>query len=186
MSDEKNKGGQPTKYRPEFVDQAYRLCLLRAIDKEIAEFFGVVEATLYNWKNEHPDFADAIRRGKEQADMEVSSRLFARAVGQKVKKQQAIKIREDFFDDTGKKIKSAERIEIVDLEEELPADVKAQIYWLNNRRNKNAEPWKDRQDHELTGKNGAALPGTTINLTSEVLKLLPTDALEKLAQDEPE
>lgn len=34
-----SKGGRPTKYKEEYTDQAYKLCLLGATDKEMADFF---------------------------------------------------------------------------------------------------------------------------------------------------
>jgi hypothetical protein len=42
--------GRPTKYQPEFAEQAYKLCLLGATDPEMADFFEVCVATVQNWK----------------------------------------------------------------------------------------------------------------------------------------
>lgn len=37
----KSKGGRPTRYKAEYAQQAYKLCLLGATDKELADFFHV-------------------------------------------------------------------------------------------------------------------------------------------------
>ena len=38
---EKKKRGRKSEYRIEYADQALKLCLLGATDKELAEFFSV-------------------------------------------------------------------------------------------------------------------------------------------------
>ena len=38
--------GRPTKYKEEYAEQAYKLCLLGAKDKEMADFFQVSLSTL--------------------------------------------------------------------------------------------------------------------------------------------
>lgn len=57
--------GAPTKYDEVFNEQVYKLCLLGAIDKEIAEFFNVCEATINNWKIEYPEFLESIKKGNK-------------------------------------------------------------------------------------------------------------------------
>ena len=49
MAKTKNKGGRPPgtgKYKEEFDKQAYKLCLLGADDKRLADFFGVTETEI--------------------------------------------------------------------------------------------------------------------------------------------
>ena len=48
-------------------------------DDQIAHNIGIRRSTLYEWKNKHTDFADAIKRSKEVADYEVESALFKKA-----------------------------------------------------------------------------------------------------------
>lgn len=76
--------GRPTDYRPEYCEQAEKLCLLGHTDRELAEFFEVVEATIYNWKNEHPEFLEAIKRGKQVADANVAQAMYKNACGHTV------------------------------------------------------------------------------------------------------
>lgn len=74
-------GGAPTKYRPEMPEQAEKLCRLGATDAEMADFFGVVESTLNEWKLLHPEFSESIKRGKIESDANVAHSLYSRAMG---------------------------------------------------------------------------------------------------------
>src|ERR1051325_6796657 len=78
---EGNEGGRPTDYRREFAKKAKKLCLLGATDNELADFFEVTEQTINNWKETHKEFFDALKKGKAQADANVASRLYQRAIG---------------------------------------------------------------------------------------------------------
>lgn len=49
------------------------------IDEQIAHNIGISKATLYDWKNKHPDFLEAIKSSKEVADFEVESALYSKA-----------------------------------------------------------------------------------------------------------
>jgi transposase-like protein len=46
--------GRPSKFRPEFVDQAAKLAQLGATDREIGDFFKVDERTINRWKHRAP------------------------------------------------------------------------------------------------------------------------------------
>ena len=129
MSDVKQ--GRPSKYKEEYVDQAYNYCLLGAIDDQLASFFSVDVSTINNWKNDYPEFLDAIKKGKEQADLEVTQSLKKRASGMKLKKQ--------VVKEGG----------IVEIEDEIPPDTAAMIFWLKNRQPK---IWRDNQKVEHSGK----------------------------------
>ena len=133
-------GGRPTKYKEEYNEQAYKLCLLGSTDVQLAEFFDVCEATINNWKIEFPIFLESLKRGKIAADAEIASSLYNRAKGLTVIKQQAIKLKESEFNSEGKKISESESIEIVDLEDEVPPDTTAAIFWLKNR---NPNRWRE-------------------------------------------
>lgn len=142
MTDEAapNLGGRPTAYRPEFVEQARKLALLGAIDREIADFFKVTDRTLYTWKHVHPDFAEALKIGKEAADDRVEQALYRRALGYS---HDAVKI----MTVDGSVVQEP-------YVEHFPPDTAACRYWLNNRR---SAIWRDKQDVELTGKDGGPI-----------------------------
>jgi hypothetical protein len=82
MSVTKDKG-RPSKYRPEFAQQAKKLCMLNigATDKHLAEFFGVSESTINLWKKQQPEFSESVKGGKMVADAEIAATLYQRAAG---------------------------------------------------------------------------------------------------------
>lgn len=131
--------GRPTAYREEMVDQAYRLALLMLTDEEIASYLQVDIATLYRWKVEHPDFREAITRGKELADTEVVSALRERALGYEWTEEQAVKV---------KRSQHEEEVEVVEVRRRVPPDTPAGIFWLTNRQR---GKWRQKQDVEHSG-----------------------------------
>lgn len=134
--------GRPTKYSKELSEQAYKLYLLKATDEEVADFFGVCVATLFNWREEHPEFLEATSRGKVQADAEVAEKLRHRALGYS---HEAVKI----FMPAG-----AEAPVYAPYTEHYPPDTAAASLWLRNRQ---PGKWRDKQDHEHSGKDGGPI-----------------------------
>ena len=132
--------GRPSKYDPKYVEQAEKLCLLGATEAEVADFFKVDVVTIYRWKVAHPEFCNALKVGKEAADNRVEQSLYHRALGYSHK---AVKI----FNDQGAPLE-------VEYTEHYPPDTTACIFWLKNRRR---DSWRDRHDHELTGKDGGPI-----------------------------
>lgn len=140
--------GRPTKYKPEYDEQAYKLCLLGHTDEELASFFEVDVSTIHRWKLEHEGFCDSIKKGKEIADMDVAMKLLERAQGATVLRQQAIKMKDTQYNSEGKKVSEEERIEVVDLVHQEAPDTTALIFWLKNRK---STAWRDKQVTELEG-----------------------------------
>lgn len=132
--------GRPSSYRPEYAEQARKLCELGATDKDLADFFEVAISTVSLWKTKHPEFSESLKVGKAAADDRVENSLYHRAVGYTF---DAVKI----FQHQGQVVEAPYR-------EHVPPDVTAQIFWLKNRRK--AE-WRDKIDHELAGKDGGAI-----------------------------
>jgi hypothetical protein len=73
--------GQPTSYKPEYNELAHSYCLLGATNEVLGDFFDVAPRTVDNWIAAHPDFADAVKRGRAAADAVVVRALFDRACG---------------------------------------------------------------------------------------------------------
>ena len=134
--------GRPTKYRKEFDEQTYKLCLMGATDAELADFFGVMEQTINNWKNAHPSFLEALARGKTAADANVAERLYQRSMGYSHK---AVKI----FMPAG-----AKEPVYADYTEHYPPDTQAASLWLMNRQ---SAKWRNKTTTELTGADGKDL-----------------------------
>ena len=128
--DEKKKRGRKSEYQKEYADQALKLCLLGAIDKELAEFFSVSVQTLNKWKKDYPEFLESLKKGKNIADANVASRLYNRAIGYSCKATK-------FATSEGRITDSKEYIE------HYPPDTTAAIFWLKNRQ---PERWGDRKE----------------------------------------
>jgi hypothetical protein len=139
--------GRPTDYKDEYAEQARKLCLLGATDKEMAAFFGVVEKTINNWKTNVPEFLQSIRDGKEIADMEIAASLNKRATGFEYIEQQAIKVKEVQYEN-GKRVSEIEHVEVIPTLKVEPPDARAAQFWLKNRR---SHIWRDKIETELTG-----------------------------------
>lgn len=129
-----DKGGRPTKYKPEFCKEAYKLCLLGSTDKQLADFFEVAESTLNLWKLEYPEFSEHIKKGKTLADAEVAEGLFKRAKGYRCKATKFATYEGQITDQ-------------VDYIEHYPPDTAACFIWLKCRQpdrwKQNPDPYKD-------------------------------------------
>jgi hypothetical protein len=135
MDEEKDKRGRPTKYKEEYSKEAYELCLLGCTMDELGEYFDVNTDTVYEWKKNIPDFSEAVNLGKTKADSKVALSLYERAIGCFVTKQQIVKLRRG----------DNEVMEVVDLKTELPPDVGAIKFWLNNRQ---PDKWKEKREEK--------------------------------------
>ncbi|WP_294822650.1 hypothetical protein [uncultured Flavobacterium sp.] len=132
-------------YKDEYAAQAYKLCLLGATDRELGAFFKVAARTIGRWKKAYADFGVAIARGKQSADMEVAESLYRATVDRIVTTRQAIKCKEVYYDENGKRVEK-ERVEIVAVEKHIPACFRSQQFWLRNR---NPKLWSLKPDeHE--------------------------------------
>ena len=119
--------GRPTLFRDDYVEQAYKLCLLGATDAELADFFDVSEDTIYEWKKVRHEFSEALRRGKAEADAEVAASLYKRAIGYShpdthVSNYQGI-------------------VTLTELTKYYPPETGAAFLWLKNRQ---PHKWRDK------------------------------------------
>lgn len=146
---------RPSKYTDKTAEQAYKLCLLGATDEDLASFFEVSVSTINGWKNEFPEFLEAIKGGKDDADAMVAERLFKRATGYSHPEDK-------IFNDNGTPL-------IVPTTKHYPPDTTAAIFWLKNRQR---DKWRDRQDHEHTGKDGGPI---------EIAELSEVELAQRLA-----
>jgi hypothetical protein len=132
--------GRPTKYDPKYNDQVFKLCLLGATDKELADFFEVTESTLNLWKKENIEFSESLKKGKVEADANVGQRLYERALGFEHDSEE-IKVISD-----GKEGSHYERVPIRKI---YPPDTVAAIFWLKNRQ---SAKWRDKQEVQHSGE----------------------------------
>ena len=140
------KNGRPTKFNSELCEQVIKLCRLGAVDKELADFFGISESTLNNWKKDHPEFLESIKEGKEVADAMVGDRLYERATGYSHE--------DTHFSNYQGKVTATQMVK------HYAPDTTACIFWLKNRR---PDLWRDR--HEVTGADGGPLSVAIVDPT---------------------
>lgn len=142
--------GRPSKYRPEFVEQAKKLCRLGATDLEIADFFGITVRTLFNWKNEHDDFFHAINESKTIPDERVERSLFHRAIGYE-------------HDEVDIRVIDHQIVK-TQIRKYYPPDTTACIFWLKNRR---PDLWRDKREE------AAPTEGNSDDLLKAIAEKLP-------------
>lgn len=138
-------------------------------DKQIAKNVGINPSTLYNWKKQHVEILEALKKGKEVVDRQVESALLKKALGGTAKTvtYKMVKLDEDVLkakrveflksykldhpDLTNQELTLAavaqvptyERIPITEVESEVLPDTTAIIYWLKNRK---PDEWRDRKE----------------------------------------
>jgi transcriptional regulator with XRE-family HTH domain len=147
----KMPAGRPSLYNAEYHPKtAEKLTLLGCTQREMAEIFGVAVETVEQWIKDHPEFSQAIARGKEPADAEVARSLYQRAIGYEA---QAVKI---FMPAGATEPVYAEYIE------HYPPDTNAASLWLRNRRGRKRAPdealaWSDRVETDVSGSLSLAM-----------------------------
>lgn len=131
--------GRPSKYKTEYGEQAYKLCLLGATDKDMADFFNVQESTINYWKEHQQGFSESIKRGKIQADATVAQKLYHRAIGYEHPEIITASF-QGMITDTKTVTKH------------YAPDTTAAIIWLKNRQ---PDKWRDKQEVEskVTAEN---------------------------------
>lgn len=110
-------------------------------DEQIAHNIGINKGTLCVWKNRFPEFADAIKKGKEVVDREVENAMLKRALGYEYDEITQEPVTDK---DTGvTEMRVTKRVT-----KQIVPDVTAQIFWLKNRK---PEEFRDKRDVELSG-----------------------------------
>ena len=122
------------------VEQARKIAALGATEVEMADFFGVTTVTLFNWRTQHPEFFNATRLGKEEADDRVEQRLFARAMGYE-------------HDEVDIRVVNGEIVK-TPIRKFYPPDTAAASLWLRNRR---PGAWRDKVEAIHTGADGGPI-----------------------------
>lgn len=155
----KNKGGRPTKYKPEFVKIAGELCQEKGYtNKNLAQHFGVSESVIKVWKNRYSAFLATIKKGKDSFDSQVVEQvLLKRAKGYSYDETTKEPVIVDKGKVDGEVIEEGETVEEaveqslvitkVVTKEVAPSEV-AIIFWLKNRE---PQRWSDKKeiDHRI-------------------------------------
>jgi hypothetical protein len=126
--DQLQKRGRKSTFDKRFIEVAKRMAYLGATDEDLAIAFGVTIKCVIEWRAKHPQFGEALKIGKSEADDRVERSLYQRAVGYTYR---SCKI----FMPAGAKAPV-----IVPYDEHIPPDVTAGIFWSKNRR---PDKWRD-------------------------------------------
>jgi hypothetical protein len=129
----KGQGGRPTKYDPSMNEIVTNYCLMGATDRDLAAFLDVDERTINRWKEEHPEFCQSIKEGKEVADARVALSLYNRAMGVTVTEQKVVTV--------------DGQPETIDIKKEYPPDATSMIFWMKNRQ---PEKWRDKIEQQVS------------------------------------
>lgn len=156
--------GRKSAYKEEYVQLVENYSLLGATDKEMADFFGVTERTLNQWKKDYPEFLQSLKKGKNIADANVASKLYNRAIGYDYEEKH-------FETKPSKKDAPPELVEAKRIKKHVPADTTAAIFWLKNRQ---PEKWRDRKEVDAN-----------VNLSDE-LESMTDEQLQKIIDGKEE
>lgn len=109
-------------------------------DEQIAHNIGISVSTLNNWKNNHVEILESLKKGKEVIDRQVENALLKRALGY------------EYIETTRKAFKDPDTGEIKmrvtkEVTKQVVPDTTAQIFWLKNRKR---DQWTDRQNIEIS------------------------------------
>ena len=136
----KGPGGRPTKYRDEYCHLCETMCAeMGAIDKALAKALKINVDTLHEWKKVHPEFSDALRRGRDVWDTEnIEKSLSSRALGYE-------------YTEVTERLSDGQMQETQRVTKRIPPDTAAAIFFLKNR---NKARWQDKVQNEHTGADG--------------------------------
>ena len=128
------KGTKQIKYHHSYPRIAEVACAEGGFtDAKLAKLFDVYIGTISFWKKEHPEFLEAVKRGKDKFDTEnVENSLLKRALGYQYK---------EIVKEVDPSTKELCTTKIT--RKDVAADVKAQTFWLRNR---NRERWPDTKN----------------------------------------
>lgn len=121
--------GRPSKFSEDRIRQARLLAEKGCTDVEVATFFEVALSTVSLWKLKHPEFSEALRIGKAEADTRVERALFERATGYSHPEVHVSSYQGD--------------VTLTPIVKHYPPDPTAMIFWLKNRK---PEQWRDKPE----------------------------------------
>ena len=184
----KSNAGRKTAYQPDMPGRAYKLCLLGLKDKDLATAFGVNIHSIYNWQKTYPAFADAIKKGRQEADANVAKAMYQKAIGYSHPETKVLTNKITEYDEEGKPIRSYTEPLMVDVIKHHAPDAYAGHKWLALRQR---EFWAEVQKTEHTHKFEGQIDinhlmeqiGDTSQFTDEELRLATKLGLDKAKKE---
>lgn len=154
MAKKKNTVGAPTKYKEEYARMAEVACAEGGFtDLKLSLLFGVCTATINLWKKEHPEFKDALKKGKDRFDTEVIEKAFLkRCTGFSYNETTREPALAEIIDKkTGEIIQATKMVVTKRVRKLVVPDAKGCMDWLCNRA---PDRWKKLKHVEITGQDG--------------------------------
>lgn len=136
-------------------------------DEDISKLLGVAYSTFREYVKAKPALSAALKRNKAIADIRVEESLYEKATKRTIVKQVPLKLKRTYIEDGY--VLTEEYVEVTEIEEEIPPDTTAMIFWLKNRK---PNEWRDKRDIEHSGE---------ITNNVNALNNLSEDELRKLA-----
>lgn len=131
---------------------------------EVCSLTGISESTFFEWKVKKPEFLESIKKAENDffsfIAVEAKKSLVKKIQGYTVQEKKTVTVdtgRKD--EESGKPIVKVKEHTVTD--KHYQPDTAAIIFALTNR---DPENWKNRQNTELTGKDGQPLEPTVIIL----------------------
>lgn len=165
-------------YRPELSRQVYFLALLGLNEKQMAQVFNVNSDCIADWKKAHPEFLEALQKGKVEADGRVAFSLFQAAVGYEHKDCVVLTNRVKEFDKEGRVTKEWTEPLIVDIMKRYPPNVTAATKWLQARQ---PEVWSDKI--KISGKLNVTHQLDLTDFSNEELEMLTAIGASKRSRE---
>lgn len=161
--------GRKTKYDADFhPKQALKFSLLGLTDVQMSGAFEINPDTFYQWQKKYPEFSESIKKGKLEADANVVSTLYKRALGHTQKSRVPFKVKK-IDPATGKLY---DTIEFAESEDYFPPDMIATIFWLKNRQ---PEHWRDKKEVEIDDKRELDTSSLSDSALDEIEQALKAD-----------
>lgn len=158
--------GRKPKYNAKIAE---KICSLIATDTytvaEICRMAKISVSTYFDWLNRFPEFSECIKKAEAERMaffvVEAKKSLLRKIQGYTVQEKHITTVGSGKYDVNGKEIPRIKEQKVVD--KHFQPDTAAIIFTLCNGE---PETWKNRQNNEVTGKDGKDLFG---QLTDEEL-----------------
>jgi len=127
---------------PSRFEDIEQWCRDGVIERDICSKLGVGVTTFNQWKKDHIEINEVLKRGKGVSDQVVVSKLFQRAIGfsyEEVKK-------ESIHDAEGRELKVCK---VTTTSKYVHPDPTSMIFWLKNRI---PNEWRDKKHVEVEGE----------------------------------
>lgn len=122
-----------SEYQDDFPEMAEKYCAEDGLtDKELCGIFDVTVSTIKNWMKKHPEFGEAVRRGRVvHVRNQMEDRLVARAMGYDYEEQDVVRDEEDNI------------IKTITKKKKMPPNMNALTFYLRKR---DPERWGDKKE----------------------------------------